>query len=261
MALLSRSKKKASPGKGGATGRSGSAKGSARSGGGKAKPPRGARLKQIRAAWTMTRQADPRVLPLCLAAFFGPLLLGLAVGLVLGPLWLWLPLGFMVGLLATTFVFGRRVQKTAFAGVEGQAGAAAAVLNAARGDWRITPAAAFNREQELVHRVVGRPGIILVAEPGPTGVHKGTRNLVATEKKKLSRYVGSDIPVYDLLVGDEEGQVPLRGIEKHLMKLPRNLKGKDVNELDRKLKAVPAPLPIPKGPMPTSGRMPRGRVR
>ncbi len=258
MALLSRSKKD-SPGKGkGAAGRSGSAK---VSGGGKPKSPRGARLKQIRAAWAMTREADPKVLPLCLAAFFGPLLLALAVGLVLGPLWLWLPLGFMIGLLATTFIFGRRVQKTAFAGVEGQAGAAAAVLNAARGDWRVTPAAAFNREQELVHRVVGRPGIILVAEPGPTGVHKGTRNLVATEKKKLSRYVGSDIPVYDLLVGDGEGQVPLRGIEKHLMKLPRNLKGKQVNELDNRLKAIPAALPIPKGPMPTTGRMPRGKMR
>ena len=44
------------------------------------------RRKQLRAAWTITRQADPKVLPLCLAAFFGPLLLCLAIGLVLGPL-------------------------------------------------------------------------------------------------------------------------------------------------------------------------------
>ena len=255
MALLSRSKKDA-PGKG----RGPAAKGKA--GAKSTKPPRGARMKQIRAAWTMTRQADPKVLPLCLATFFGPLLLALAVGLVLGPLWLWLPLGFMVGLLSTTFVFGRRVQRTAFAGVEGQAGAAAAVLNAARGDWRVTPAVAFNREQELVHRVVGRPGVILVAEPGPTGVHKGTRNLVATEKKRLARFLSSDVPVYDVLVGDQQGQVPLRGLEKHLMKLPRNLKPKVVNELDRKLKPLGAAnLPIPKGPMPTSARMPRGKMR
>ena len=254
MALLSRSKKNA-PVKG-----SGKAGGKA---GGKAKPkaPRGARLKQIRAAWTMTRQSDPKVLPLCLAAFFGPLLLSLAIGLVFGPLWAWLPVGFMIGLLATTLVFGRRVQKTAFAGVEGQPGAAAAVLNAARGDWRVTPAVGFNREQEIVHRVVGRPGVILVAEPGLTGLHKGTRNLVSTEKKRLSRFLGSDVPVYDILVGDEEGQVPLRGLEKHLMKLPRNIKPKRVNELDRKLKPLGAALPIPKGPMPTSGRMPRGKMR
>lgn len=252
MALLSRSKK-AAPGKGG-----GSTKAAGKK---KAKQPRGARLKQIRAAWTMTRAADPRILPLCLAAFFGPLLLALAAGLVVGPLWVWLPLGFMVGLLATTFVFGRRVQKAAFAGVEGQPGAAAAVLNATRGDWRVTPAVGFNREQEIVHRVVGRPGVILVAEPGVTGVHKGTRNLVATEKKRLSRFLSSDVPVYDILVGEEEGQVPLHGLEKHLMKLPRNLKPKAVNELDRKLKPLAAAMPIPKGPMPTTGRMPRGKMR
>lgn len=253
MALLNRSKKDAS--------RKGSTKISGKDVKAAQPKPKGMRRKQLRAAWTMTRQSDPKVLPLCLAAFFGPLLLALAIGLVLGPLWLWLPLGFLLGVLATTLVFGRRVQKTAFAGVEGQPGAAAAVLNAARGDWRVTPAVGVNREQELVHRVIGRPGVILVAEPGPSGVHKGTRNLLSAEKKRLSRFLGSDVPVYDLLVGDEQGQVPLRGLERHLMKLPRNIKAKDVNELDRKLKPLAASLPIPKGPMPTSGRMPRGRVR
>ena len=240
MALLSRKKKAAK--------------------GGPARP-RGARAKQIRTAWTLTRQADPKVLPLCLAAFFGPLLLALAIGLVLGPLYLWLPLGLLVGLLVTTIVFGKRVQRTAFAGVEGQMGAAAAVLSSMRGDWRTTPAVQFNREQELVHRVLGRPGVVLVAEPAPGADHRGTRNLIANEKKRLARFLPSDVPVYDVLVGDGDGQVPLRGLEKHFTKLPRNIKGKQVNELDAKLKALPPPLPIPKGPMPTSGRIPRGKTR
>lgn len=250
MALLSRNKK-ADPRKGS----------SAKAGAKAAKPPRGARLKQIRTAWTMTRQADPKVLPLTLAAFFGPFLLLLAVGLLFGPLWFFLPIGFMAGLLTTTFVFGRRVQKAAFAGVEGQPGAAAAVLDAMRGDWRVTPAIAVNRDQELVHMVLGRPGIALVAEPGPSGVHRGTRNLIANEKRRLARVVG-DTPVYDVLVGEDEGQVPLRSLEKHFAKLPRNIKPKRVNELDAMLKALkPSPLPIPKGPLPKGARMPRGKVR
>jgi hypothetical protein len=33
-----------------------------------------------------------------------------------------------------------------------------------RGDWRVTPAVGFTREQDLVHRVLGKPGVILVAE-------------------------------------------------------------------------------------------------
>ena len=237
-------------------------KSSSAPGKGKAKPPRGARFAQIKTAWTMTRRADPRLLPLTLAALLAPLALAVVLGLLVGPLWFWLPLGFVAALLAATLVFGRRVQKAAFAGVEGQPGAAAAVLNAMRGDWRIAPAVGINREQELVHRVLGRPGLVLVAEPGPNGVHKGTRNLIGAEKKRLTRVVG-DTPVYEVLVGDGEGQVPLRGLEKHFLKLPRNIKPKRVNELDAMLKALPSnPLPIPKGPLPKGARVPRGgRVR
>lgn len=243
MALLKRSKK-AAPGKGaGPKGAKAPTK--------KNKPPRGARLKQIRQAFAVTRKNDPKVLPYLLAAFFGPFLLLLALGFIFGhPIYLGF-LGFLVALVVTAFVFGRRVQATAFSQVEGQLGAAAAVLDSMRGDWRVTPAVGFTREQDLLHRVIGLPGVILVVE----GARNRTRNLVVTEKKNLSRWIG-DVPVYDVLVGDGEGQVPLRGLEKHFRKLPRNIKGKRVNELDRKLKAMGGTaMPIPKGPMPT--RMPR----
>lgn len=246
MALLSR-KKKPPPTRGG----------SASSRKPVQKPPRGARLKQIRTAFTVTRKQDPKILPLCLAAFFGPLVLFLAIGLLVGRPFLMTFIGLLVGLLVTALVFGRRVQQTAYAGVEGQLGAAAAVLNTMRGNWRVTPAVGFNRDQELVHRVVGRPGVILVAE----GQHRGTRNLIAAQKRTLSRVIG-DVPVYDVLVGDADGMVPLRGLEKHFTKLPRNIKPKAVNELDTKLKALGTnSLPIPKGPMPKGGKVPRGKVR
>ena len=218
----------------------------------KPKLPRGARLKQIKTAFTVTRANDPKVLPLVLAAFFGTFLLLLAIGFVVGhPVYLGL-IGFMLALVATAFVFGRRVQATAYSQVEGQLGAAAAVLTNMRGDWRVTPAVGFSREQDLVHRVVGRPGIVLVAE----GAASRSRGLVITEKKKLARFIG-DTPVYDVLVGDGEGQVTLRGLEKHFLKLPRNIKGKQVNDLDRRLKAIGgATMPVPKGPVPR-GKVPR----
>ena len=93
-------------------------------------------------------------------------------------------------------------------------------------------------------------------EPRALDIDDGT--LVVNEKKKLARFVG-DVPVYDVIVGEGEGQVPLRGLEKHFAKLPRNVKPKDVNVLDRKLKAMAPALPIPKGPVPRGGRMPRPR--
>jgi len=245
MALLKRSAKTAPSKPGPGKGKAGAAAKK------KPKAPRGAKLKQIRVAFKATRAQDPKVLPLVLAAFFGPLLLMVALGLVLGGLAYLVFLGFLLGLVCAAFVFGRRVQATAYSQVEGQLGAAAAILTNMRGDWRVTPAVGFTREQDLVHRVIGRPGVILVAE----GAHNRSRNLIATEKRKVARIVG-DTPVYDVVVGDGEGQIGLRQLERHFLKLPRNIKPKTVNELDRKFKAMGAQaLPIPKGPMPT--RVPR----
>ena len=244
MALTKRSAKAAPAAKGKPAAK---AKGGAK----KPKQPRGARLKQIRTAFTMTRQRDPKVVPLVLAALLGPIVLLVLLGLVLGGLPFLVPFGILLGVVLAALVFGRRVQATAYAQVEGQPGAAAAVLSNMRGDWRVQPAVGFTREQDLVHRVIGRPGVVLVAEGSP---HR-TRGLLSTEKKKVTRIVGST-PVYEVVVGDAEGQVPLRQLERHFLKLPRNVKGKTVNELDRKFTAMgQSALPIPKGPVPT--RVPR----
>jgi hypothetical protein len=219
-----------------------------------AKPTRRERARQIKTAFDLTRKGDPRLLPLLLSAFLGPLVLLLAVGFVLGhPVYLGI-LGLLFGLVGGVAVFGRRMQKMQYSQVEGQPGAAAAVLQTIRGNWRVTPAVQFTREQDLVHRVIGLPGVILVGEGSPGR----TRGLITTEKKKLARFLG-DTPVYDVVVGDGDGQLALKDLQRHLMKLPRNIKPAVVNDLDRKLKAMSPGLPIPKGPMPT--RVPRGKMR
>jgi hypothetical protein len=218
------------------------------------KPSRGERWKQIKTAFTMTRASDPRLIPLLLGAFLGPLVLLIALGLAFGhPIYLGV-LGLLVGLLGAVAVFGRRIQKMQYSQVEGQPGAAAAVLQTVRGNWRVTPMVGFTREQDLVHRVIGLPGVILVGEGNPGR----TRQLIGTEKKKLARFLG-DTPVYDVMVGDGEGQIGLKELQRYVMKLPRNIKPAKVNELDRKLKAMSPAMPIPKGPMPT--RVPRGKMR
>jgi hypothetical protein len=245
MALFSRSSKTSS-GAGSAKGKAASKKVTK-----KVKPPRGAKIKQIRAVFTATRKQDRKLLPLMLAGFFGPLILFIAAGLVFDLVLYLAFLGFMVGLLAASFIFGKRVQATAYSQVEGQLGAAAAILNNMRGDWRVTPTVGFTRDQDMVHRVIGRPGVVLVGEGSPQRV----RGLLVAEKKKAARIAG-DAPIYDVIVGDGDNQVPLRQLERHFLKLPRNIKGKQVNDLDRKFKAMgAATLPIPKGPVPT--RVPR----
>jgi hypothetical protein len=220
-------------------------------------PSRRERLAQIKLAFSMTRKSDSKMLPLVLGAFVITLAVFVVIGAWAGhPVYLSV-IGVLFALVVAVAVFGRRVQRAAYSQVEGQMGAAAAVLQNMRGNWRVTPAVQFNKDQDMVHRVVGRPGVVLVAE----GNHNRTRGLVVNEKRALSRLVG-ETPIYDVYVGDGEGQVSLRELEKHFTRLPRNIKPALVNQLDGRLKAIRASggsLPIPKGPMPT--RVPRGKVR
>jgi hypothetical protein len=121
----------------------------------------------------------------------------------------------------------------------------------------MTPAIAMTRNQDFVHRVVGRPGVVLVAE----GSGARPRELLIAELRKVKRVAG-DVPVYDIVVGDGPGQVPLKRLQVHMMKLPRNLKGKEVNAMEARLKAMGSmAMAMPKGPMPRGGKVPRGKIR
>ena len=219
-------------------------------------PSRGERLGQLKLAFSVTRKGDPKMLPLVLGTLVITLAVFVLLGVLLGHVVYGSIIGVMFAFLAGTLVFGRRVQRTAFTQVEGQLGAGAAVLSNMRGNWRVTPAVAFTKEQDLLHQVIGRPGIILVGEGSPNRV----RGLIVAQKRQLARVVG-ETPVYDVVVGDAEGQIPLKGLEKHFLRLPRNIKPAQVNVLETRLKAIrgSSAMPIPKGPMPT--RVPRGKVR
>jgi Domain of unknown function (DUF4191) len=151
-------------------------------------------------------------------------------------------------------VFYRRATGAAMREIEGQTGAAAGVLSSMRGDWQVTPAVAFNATQDLVHRVVGRPGIVLVGEGNPTRV----RALLAQERRRVNR-VAAEVAVTEIVVGDDEGQVSLRKLQTHVMRLPRTLKPAQMSEVKKRMRALGGPQPpIPKGPMPKTPRVPRG---
>lgn len=222
--------------------------------GDQAAPEKPGRMGQIRQAYRMTRKVDPLVGWITLAVGFLVFAVVLAVGFLVGhPVYLGF-IGVALGFLAATLIFGRRAERAAFAQVEGQPGAAAAALSMIRRGWDVTPGIAVNRNQDIVHRAVGRPGVVLVGEGPPSRV----ANLLAVEKKKVARFV-PDVPVYDVQAGNEPGQIPLRKLNSHLMKLPRNLDKTQVSEVNRRLKALGTMnLPIPKGPMPKGLKMPRG---
>ncbi|WP_042373857.1 DUF4191 domain-containing protein [Streptacidiphilus neutrinimicus] len=214
------------------------------------------RLSQIRQAYTMTKRVDPKIGLIVAGVGLGTFAVLLAIGFAIGhPIYLGI-LGFVLGLLAAVVIFGRRAEKAAFGQLEGQPGAAAAVLNNIKRGWNIQLVVAANRQQDAVHRAVGRPGVVLVGE----GNVNRLRPMIAAEKRKMSRVVG-DAPVIDIIVGNDEGQVPLNKLQTHLMKLPRAISGAQATQISDRLRAMGdlmANAPIPKGPLPKGSRMPKG---
>src|SRR5262249_52817077 len=122
------------------------------------------RVAQMRAVWKLTSEKDPRLAVVVFGPTFGVLTVFVVLGIVLNHPIYFSILAVVGGLLTGTTIFGRRATSSMYAQVEGQPGAAASVLQTMRGDWRVTPAVAFNRNMDLVHRVVGRPGVVLIGE-------------------------------------------------------------------------------------------------
>jgi len=211
----------------------------------------GNNVKMISQAYTLTRKNDPRLPWIMLIAFVVVAAVIELIGLLLSSPFVLLPLALIAGGLAAMVVFGRRAQGSAYRQVEGQPGAAAWVLEGMRGDWQVTSGVAGTPQMDAVHRVLGKPGIILVGEGSPGRV----RGLLAQEKKKVARVVG-DTPIYDIVVGEDDGQVSLRKLSAHVMKLPRNLTAGEVNSLSRRMSALGGPrMPVPGGPLPGGKQM------
>jgi len=223
-------------------------------------PKREGAFRRIFTAYRMTRKRDRWVGLICLAWFLG-------VGLVVGGL-LWFLIhpvagvvaGIPAGTLAWLMVFGRRAERAAYAEVEGRPGAAGAALGILRKGWKVQQAVAVTKNQDLVHRVVGKPGVILVGEGNVARV----RQLLAVEKKKHARVVG-EVPIYDIVVGDgEDDTVAVPQLAKHVQKLPRNITPADITDVMQRLRALDAmrpQIPIPKGPMPTTAKQARAAMR
>jgi Domain of unknown function (DUF4191) len=210
------------------------------------------RLKQVLAVFKITRERDPKIVPWLVLSVLGPLVVGILLGILFGQLVLFILLGLLIGLFVGLNTFSRRVQRTAYAEIEGKPGAAAGVVERMRGDWRLTAPVQVNRQQDLVSRVVSRAGVILIAE----GRGRGPRDLLGAEVRRVKKVIG-DAPLHDIIIGNGPGEVPLPKLQNTLMRKPRALKKDQVNALDRRLKALGGvAMPLPKGPIPRN--VPRG---
>ena len=222
------------------------------------------RRQQIAETYRITKRTYPRIGLVLLGTF----LLAGAIGFTLFKIlpgsgvieWILSVIGgLLLGTLAVLIVFSRKAQTAAYSQMEGQPGAAAAALNVLKRGWKVDPAVGFTKQQDVVHRVVGPPGIVLVGEGQPSRV----RPLMASERRKHER-VAADVPIHEVVCGRGEGEVPLPKLMRHLQKMKRQLRPADMTDVLNRIKALDATrgtLPLPKGPIPTSMKGMRGQMR
>jgi hypothetical protein len=230
-----------------------------------ADPPALKRRQQFAETYRMAKKSDPAIG----RWVFGAALVGLVVGFGI----FWLAVGrssllgliltvvgaLMVAVLAGLIVFSRRAQRAVYGQMEGQVGAAAGALGLLKRGWHVDNAIAFTKQQDVVHRVVGPPGILLIGEGNPSRL----KTLMTAERKRHER-VAVDAPVQELVVGKAEGQVPLAKLSRHVQKMKRQVQPAEITDILARLKAIDASrpvVPMPKGPVPTSMKGMRGQMR
>jgi F0F1-type ATP synthase assembly protein I len=217
------------------------------------------RIRQIWAVFRMTSKADPIVPWLMLLALVGAIAAGLLIGVLVDhPIYVTM-LGTMTGLLLAVVIMGRRAERAAFSQLAGKPGVTSYALKGLRRGWVVeeAPVAMDPRTQDLVFRVIGRPGVVLVTEGPVPRVNK----LVDGERRRMSR-VMPDVPVTVVNAGDEKGQVSLRKLSRTIAKAKPVLTKGEVGEVAKRLRALGALRPpIPKGVDPARVRPDRRATR
>lgn len=209
-------------------------------------------MSVLKGALALVRREKPVAFAWGGLIFVSCIALGWLAGLGLGqPIYFGI-LGAPLGLLGAFLTLTRFANAAAFSAIEGEIGAGASVLMSIRKGFTTTPAVNVSKNQDMVHRAVGRPGIVLVGEGTPN-----VRQLMQDEKKRMERYLPG-IPVHEIYVGNNAGAIPIRKLEKSLKKLPNSLSKNQLREVRNRLKGVGGMnLPIPKGPMPKGVRVPK----
>ncbi len=152
-------------------------------------------------------------------------------------------------------VLNLRANRAMMIEAEGQPGAAASIVENMRGDFRVTPALASTTQMDFVHLVICRVVWCCWAR----AIRLGYGDSSGRRRKRLSKVIGS-ADLRDFMIGNGEGEVPIRKLRMTLMRLPRTLGPKDVNALDKRLKALSARPQLPKGAIPKNMRPPNMRT-
>ena len=229
------------------------------------------RIAQIRQAYTAIKSLDPRIGWWMLGSGLLTAAVVIGAGFALGGFWRFygVIMGITAGLLVAVIIMNRRGNTAMYRAMEGQPGAAGATLTGLgkRGWYAAQEPVAIEGARgtrpsdmagaAMVFRALGRPGIVLIGEGPAPRVTK----LLKQEEKKVNR-VAPGVPVHLWVVGDEEGQVPIKKVSGRLTRMRPVLTKEETSVVNKRLKSLGGMKPpIPKGIDPTRARVDRKAMR
>ncbi len=191
--------------------------------------------------------------------------LGVLVGFLIPPVavWsiiLWAVTGLMFGVLAAMILMTRLSTRAMYKKLDGMPGASGHILSTSLGrNWVASemPVGVNPKTQDAVYRVIGRGGVVIVAE----GARGRLTRLVNDERMKVQR-VASGVPINVLYVGHGEGDVPIAKLGATIKSLPKKVDRATMAAVVKRVDSVSqsvTSLPIPKGIDPLRARAPRPR--
>jgi len=218
-------------------------------------------FRQVMETYRVTVEVDPQAQWLLLGSGVGVAVLVSLIGIFLPPWWMWLITGIMAGLVTALYVLLNRAKKATYkryAGKPGSAEVAFGMLDKKK--YEYTAGITATKQFDIVHRVLGPAGIVLIGEGSPARLRA-----ILTSEAKRHEQVAYGVPVSTVLMGDGDGQVPLEKLADHLKKMPKAIQPVQLTEVKKRVRALDAvrpKVPLPKGPMPTMkgvNRAMRGR--
>lgn len=186
------------------------------------KPKKQSTIKQIITIFKYTHKEDKMLPALIAGAFLVPVIVFVILGIIFRwtvLTWVFLMLiAIMLGMLMATIVLTRRADMVGYKQLDGKPGAAISVLrniNKAGFNFPEQPVWVDPRTKDAIWRGTGYNGIYLLGEGDYDRVK---RAMDRQEQSIKSVTAGSQIPVYRVMVGNGQGQVPLKKLRSNIIR-------------------------------------------